>query len=106
NIPLLLNSAYALKGEECWIGICSARNLRGSDSTDFGEGMVLDVLPATLAEFVALEWSAGQVRFMDADGDGLLSLEHGGVDPDDSTWDTDGDTLSDAYELSLRNQPS
>ncbi|MFZ0545645.1 MAG: hypothetical protein WAM60_09415, partial [Candidatus Promineifilaceae bacterium] len=102
---LYLDSAYALNGLSCWVGFCSSKTVAGSKSNDIGSAITLDVLPATLDEFVNVSyWSNGALLFLDADGDGLLPTIAGGLDPDDSTWDADGDNLSDAYELTLQSR--
>ena len=118
RFPLYLNTGYALPAVECWtvpalfvpVPVCYSRTFSGHDSTDLG--FALDVFPATLDEFYSLAatgnggyrlaWDDLFPTLMDADGDGLLSPAHDGPDPDDSTWDTDGDGLSDAYELEMR----
>ena len=100
---LYLDSAYALNGESCWVFDCSSKTVSGHNSNDLGSAITLDVFPATLDEFVNVSiWSNGELHFADADGDGLLPYSAGGLDPDDTTWDADGDGLSDAYELTLR----
>ncbi|MEZ4559822.1 MAG: hypothetical protein R2854_25845, partial [Caldilineaceae bacterium] len=104
--PLVLNTAYALRGQSCWVGFCTSKTLKGRSSDDLGEAIVLDVLPATLTEFVDVAtWAGGEVRAVDADGDGLLPFDLGGVDPDPDTWDADGDNLADGYELTIRSKP-
>jgi hypothetical protein len=62
----------------------------------------LDVFPRTLDRFYSLAWGAFGPH-ADYDGDGLRSggAPHQGNDPDDTTWDTDGDGLSDLRELEL-----
>ncbi|MCP4212940.1 MAG: hypothetical protein GY764_15890 [Halieaceae bacterium] len=102
---LTLNSAYALRGQSCWFGVCETKFVKGSSSENVGYSIVLDVLPATLDEFVAVEtWGKPGVHFYDRDGDGLLPFSMGGADPDETTWDADGDDLSDFYELNARNR--
>jgi cytoskeletal protein CcmA (bactofilin family) len=86
--------------------------------------MRFDIFPTTLDEFYALDWgqwslfapdytesnSVGNSRgggllfpaHRDFDGDGLLARSFiGGNDPDDGTWDTDGDGVSDFREIEL-----
>ncbi len=109
NVPtsLVLNSAYSLEGQSCWVSFCTNKTIKGSSSDSLGSAIVFDVLPPTLEEFVKVsDWSEGRIVARDQDGDGLLSMSEGGVDPDDSTWDTDGDELSDAYELTMRARTS
>ncbi|MCB0135544.1 MAG: hypothetical protein KDD75_10595, partial [Caldilineaceae bacterium] len=109
TINVHLNSGYALRGTECWFIFCSSRTVDGSTSEFLGKIMVMDVLPATLDDFVQVnQWGrtrAGGVRFLDADGDGLLPTSAGGLDRDDTKWDSDGDGLNDAYEVFLRSKP-
>ena len=99
-----LDSAYDLLGKSCWVIYdCKNKYVSGSSSTEIGSSFVFDIYPATLDEFVDVaNWSNGNILFPDADGDGLLPLGAGGVDPDDTTWDADGDHLSDNFELSMR----
>ena len=76
---------------------------------DLGEQFKFDVFPATLDGFYtlagqgqasyALAWDARFPTLVDADSDGLRSQDSGGNDPDDAYADTDGDGLSDYYEL-------
>ncbi|HOS78982.1 MAG TPA: Ig-like domain-containing protein [Anaerolineae bacterium] len=112
QVDLKLSSAYAIPGVECWtliiiipwppiylpIPVCFEKGVDGSGSDAVGP-IVLDVLPRTLDEFVDVAGWAGGMAFRDADGDGLLAQTYGGNDPDDTTWDADGDGLSDAWEL-------
>ena len=44
-------------------------------------------------------WDEKFPTLADGDGDGLLSSAKGGADPNDSKWDSDGDSLSDFWEL-------
>ncbi len=113
TMPLYLNTGYALPAAECWsipiilwppvfIPICYGRTLSDHSNTDVGKDIVLDVFPATLDEFYAMDWGLPLPR--DGDGDGLLSRAYHGDDPDDTRWDTDGDGLSDGYEMQLRQR--
>ena len=43
---------------------------------------------------------------LDADGDGLDAMEEGLLNTSDSSWDTDGDTLSDVTEFRLGLNPA
>lgn len=93
-------------------------------------GMVWDVFPRTLAEFHApaakeggfsLAWGQGGAmspafvgpdtltfpRMKDFDGDGLFNqAEPGGTDPNDSSADSDGDGLTDDFELRNQTNPT
>jgi len=98
-----------LKQVEC--GIPGA--LHDRISLPMKDFLVFDVLPKSLNRFMEhtgndnrARWSSwllspdGRVMYMgDADNDGL----HRSVDRDDTTWDSDGDGLSDAFELESRN---
>jgi hypothetical protein len=109
-----LNMAYALPSFECWtailVPVCYGKTIDDASSNQF-DPIQFDVLPATLDDFVTLGsraggfglgWDARFPALADADGDGLLNAAAGGLDPDDSTWDTDGDSLSDAVEIERR----
>jgi hypothetical protein len=106
TMPLYLNVGYAMPAAECWsvgpIVVCSDNTLAGTLPANVGQHVVFDVFPATLDGFYALDWDDAFQPQVDADGDGLLSFAHHGNDPDDSTWDADGDGLSDKYELEMR----
>jgi hypothetical protein len=66
--------------------------------------MVVDVFPRTLDEFYAFNWDSALGAQADRDGDGLLAASFNGSDPDDTTADTDGDGLSDRFELTLQSK--
>ncbi|MCE7985168.1 MAG: hypothetical protein DYG89_28680 [Caldilinea sp. CFX5] len=115
---LYLNTGYALPAYECWstgglIRVCYVRTLGGHNSTRLDQ-LKLDILPPTLDQFMALTdagngglklgWDAQFQTLADADGDGLRSTARQGNDPNDATWDADGDGLSDSYELQWRSQ--
>ncbi|NJM05065.1 hypothetical protein HC891_00775 [Candidatus Gracilibacteria bacterium] len=94
------------------IPICYTRTVDGNNTANIKDQLVLDILPATIATFAAkvedgnggwkLNWDSRFTTIADADNDGLRSSSVGGLDPDDATWDADGDGLSDAYELDRR----
>ncbi|HEX2979893.1 MAG TPA: LamG-like jellyroll fold domain-containing protein, partial [Anaerolineaceae bacterium] len=116
-----LNEGSAVPVQECWaipilwflIPVCYIRTERNSIHVPVDASLIVDVLPATLDEFYSitpagngytLDWGRdADLTFgtlKDADGDGLLSKAFpDGNDPDDSKYDTDGDTLSDRYEI-------
>ncbi len=113
---LYLNTGYALPAYECWstaglAHVCYVRTLDGHNSTKIDQ-LKLDILPPSLDEFLAkvdvghggfkLGWDSHFTPLVDADGDGLRSLASQGNDPNDNTWDADGDGLSDAVELAWR----
>ena len=116
-----LNSAYTFPSYECWtvpvplpplwvIPVCYGRTLDGTTSSDLPP-LVYDVLPPTLSGFLAttprgggtaLAWDSAFARIKDADRDGLLAVNDGGLDLNDSLVDADGDGLTDVRELELR----
>ncbi|MGA1035444.1 MAG: thrombospondin type 3 repeat-containing protein, partial [Ilumatobacteraceae bacterium] len=118
ELPVNFNLAYAVPAAECWgipsflppltVPICYVRTFDGASSSAF-DPVYYDVLPDTLDEFAALSprsgggyglaWDESFAARRDADGDGLVASWAGGLDPDDTDWDTDDDGLSDAYEL-------
>ena len=117
-----LNMAYATPALECWIPyllpfICDVEPLNGDTSIAF-DPVYFDVFPATIDEFLATTettettegyrfgWDRGFETIADFDGDGLRSAASGGLDPDDENWDSDGDGLSDSFELAQREQGS
>jgi hypothetical protein len=102
SFPLVFNLGYALPGYDCWVGVCDFNTVTGSSSNDLGAGVVFDVFPATIDEFVGMAWDATLPAPRDRDGDGLTAAAYGGNDPDDTKWDTDGDGLADATELEKR----
>ncbi|MBX3001942.1 MAG: hypothetical protein KF893_25685, partial [Caldilineaceae bacterium] len=126
-VPLYLREAYANPAQECWtipapgfpitpIPICFIRSDKGVNHIDLQ--LTYDIFPATLDAFytpaavgggVSLAWGQeGEVSFpamRDFDGDGLLSPAVGGNDPDDRSWDTDGDGLSDLFETQKGTLP-
>jgi hypothetical protein len=127
TLPIAFASSHALPGIQCvivyiYIGItvipvhaCWPHTFE--DQAAMSLDFVYDIFPATLDDFYALtptynslgtpdggyklNWDSDFKALKDADGDGLISRAHKGNDPDDSTWDADGDGLSDAYELTL-----
>ncbi len=81
----------ALPRYDCWFQICVHKAARSSVSTDLGKSFILDILPATLGEFVTWSQLGPQI---DPDGDGLGKT----VDPDQTKYDTDGDGVPDKIE--------
>ena len=103
RIPLNLYMRYAVAGYECWTASCSLKTLSGLNKTPLGDNLYFDVFPATLDGFYSLNWDSRFGRQLDRDGDGLLSrtASSGGLDPDDTTHDSDGDGLPDGSEVRL-----
>lgn len=112
KLPADLYISYALPAAECWgrqdLSLCLERSLEGKVEEKFPLGLVLDVFPATLDEFYALDWQGKNgTNFApqrDYDGDGLTSSAVGGLDRNDKSWDQDGDGIPDGKETELRQQ--
>ncbi|MCP4542733.1 MAG: hypothetical protein GY832_36890 [Chloroflexi bacterium] len=117
SLPVLFKTSYSVPVMEyagAVVYACWRRTLEGTAYSD--AGIVYDVFPATLDAFYSLtpadidgyrlSWDPDFYPLVDADGDGLRPLLYAGNDPDDSTWDADGDGFSDAYELQLRQAGS
>ncbi|NJK80870.1 MAG: hypothetical protein HC914_13615 [Chloroflexaceae bacterium] len=118
--PLLYqNTAYALPAFECWgpllinFPVCFSRTIDGAYSVEFSP-LAFDIFPATFDEFVTfgpsgdggqqLAWDERFNAEYDSDGDGLIAFARNGIDPNDTTWDADGDGLSDGFELERRTE--
>jgi len=121
TLNFYLNVAYAVPSFECWnvpnpllfpplIPICYTDTFDSASSDSFSP-FYFDILPATLGDFIQLDargggyglaWDAAFPALDDADGDGALGSARGGLDPNDRDWDTDGDGLSDGFELEQR----
>ena len=117
-LPLYFNIGLSLPTYSCIFSSCSIKDPATGNSSNVlvdKENMVFDILPATLDEFYARNWGEWSVtppgasapisggtdfQVTDVDGDGLLAVADGGIDPDDTNWDTDGDGLADGYEAS------
>lgn len=91
SFPLYLNTGMALPRYDCWFQICTHKAAKSAVSTDLGKQFILDILPATLDDFVGWSQLGPQI---DPDGDGLVAA----VDPDQTKWDSDGDGLPDGVE--------
>ena len=115
-----LGMSYAVPAYECWtllvIPVCYVKEYEGSTSEIPLDSIRYDVFPATLAEFLTLGnqpgpggalgrglgWDPSFGALADSDGDGLRGTLFNGLDPDDTTWDADGDGLGDIAELQIR----
>ncbi len=119
NVPasFILSEAYAVPVQDCVLGTCIITTDRGTEHYDIGQSLRQDVFPATLDGFYAADRTAGGYRLAwstgisdtlpfpvqeDFDGDGLNRW----VDPDDSDWDSDGDGLSDSFEVRFGGSPT
>ncbi|MEM7028050.1 MAG: LamG-like jellyroll fold domain-containing protein [Chloroflexota bacterium] len=100
------------------IPVCYIRTPDNTTNTPLTDTLKFDIFPDTLSGFYqphiasaggfgyTLGWGIHDTGLtfpimQDFDGDGLRSKHYGGIDPDDSTWDHDGDGLSDAYEIQV-----
>jgi hypothetical protein len=104
-----LTEAYITPYQGCWkvagaVVNCNWYKFSGSSHINLGEEMVYDVLPSTLDEFEAMNWDSALPIQTDTDNDQLTTTA--GTDPDDSAMDTDGDGLSDYYEITYGLNPS
>lgn len=130
-----ISEGSAIPVQECWviyypiitpfpIPVCYIRTEKDTISTEISSSLTVDVFPSTLDGFYSLAqdttyttktgwklaWGqSGSVKFpvlRDADGDGLMSSFYtGGNDPNDNAYDTDGDGLSDYYEIANGSDP-
>lgn len=116
------HEGYALPVQECaGLGLlcaCWIRATKATNPVDLGELFLWDVFPEDLDRFYkvaaqdggySLAWGqTGDLRFArqkDFDGDALRNKQDGGSDPNDSTWDADGDGLSDYFEMQVGTKP-
>jgi len=122
--PFYLNMGYAIPVYECWtvpvwigvgllfVPVCYVRTLSGNNLEESNKPeneapvVYLDILPATLDGFMeqkvsgngfALAWDEKFRTLEDADNDGLSLSSN--TDPNDGLWDSDGDGLSDLFEV-------
>ncbi len=111
RFDLYFAMAYNVAAWECWgLAVYSCAVSPDSNVQSFSGSpaatkldLVFDVFPATLEAFYALTWDSAFAPHRDRDGDGLSAAgaPYFGNDPNDNLWDTDGDGLSDRYELQL-----
>lgn len=131
NVPLVLSEGYAVPAQECWAvpiipltlyplaPVCYVRSEKSTLHIDLGQNLPYDIFPETLDDFYTLTaigdgytlaWGQrGDTIFLrqkDADGDGARNKADGGSDPNDSLWDSDGDTLSDYFEMQNGSSPT
>jgi hypothetical protein len=114
-----LNMGYALPAYECFaipviffypIPVCYTRTFKGKTSTQI-TALKYDILPDTLDSFMTvanrrggtgLAWDDAFPTLFDGDGDGLRASNRGGIDPNDTKFDTDNDGLADPFEMNGR----
>lgn len=97
-----VTEAYIAPYQGCWkfAGIptdCTWYKFSGSSHINIGQELVYDVLPSSLRGFAQMDWDSQLPDQIDIDNDGLTTLV--GTDPDSGEFDTDGDGLSDYYEI-------
>ncbi|MCP4167500.1 MAG: hypothetical protein GY759_16645 [Chloroflexi bacterium] len=104
GLELLTLVDYTIRVKECVLfSSCSAKSISdASPSEDDKEArekstdtLYLDVLPGTLEEL----WNWDQINNYDLDGDGLANDAEISLGTEPKLWDSDGDGLSDAYEV-------
>ncbi|TET98466.1 MAG: hypothetical protein E3J30_06585, partial [Anaerolineales bacterium] len=100
NFPweIWINYDYKIFYQEEFMGGVDIKSKTGSGSSD-PFTIYLDVLPGNFGDF--LTWDA--ITPLDPDGDGLWT--NSGEDPDIQQYDTDGDGLSDGFEILLSLNP-
>ncbi len=115
GIDLYIAEGQAFYTQECtYPYLCWLKETRNTVHIDVGALTNFDVFPATVSEFRAttfdtnsnayrLAWDDSFPFLKDADGDGLRAVAFGGTDPNDGNPDSDGDGLSDFYELATTN---
>lgn len=99
---MFVTESFILPYQGCWKLAgnnvdCSWYKIKDSFHINLGEELVYDILPQTLSEFVGMNWDSRLPLQADQDNDGLLRSS--GNDPNDGAYDTDGDSLSDYYEV-------
>ncbi|MCI0394918.1 MAG: hypothetical protein L0332_24790 [Chloroflexi bacterium] len=113
---LYLIEAYAAPVEGCFTYSsieygCKYFTTPASNPINLGETIVYDILPDTITEFIALNWNYSfnsSLPFppqVDRDADGLANVAAGGADPNDLDDDSDGDGLTDYYEITYGLDP-
>ena len=119
-----LSEAYALPYQGCWAfaglesNTCRWEFIKASTHVNIGEELLFDILPNTISGFMALDqWTDGEIvgtgdtlsvyfpTQIDQDNDGLINSKLGGVDPNDTDVDSDGDLVSDLVEISSGTNP-
>lgn len=106
-MELYFSESFYLPALECWgfvVQGCHREDYKDTFHSYLGDDFVFDVFPQTFNQFIALtktnsgayrpRWSNKFPGQSDADANGRRCC----ADPNDGTWDTDGDGLSDFWE--------
>ncbi|UCG55092.1 MAG: hypothetical protein JSV32_02425, partial [Dehalococcoidia bacterium] len=101
NFPweIWINYDYKIYYQEEILGAIDIESQTDSGSSD-PFTLYLDVLPGNFDDFLA--WNS--ITPLDPDGDGLWT--NSGEDPDGQQYDTDGDGLSDGFEVMFELNPT
>ncbi|MFZ1754576.1 MAG: LamG-like jellyroll fold domain-containing protein, partial [Caldilineaceae bacterium] len=120
------SEGFAMNAQECWTAylpvppyvtpVCYLETYKDTLHQDMGTDFVFDIFPSSISGLMdlydlgkgsyRLAWDSQFPVLADADGDGLRSKAKGGVDPNDSSGDTDLDGLSDYWEYANGYDPS
>ena len=109
TLDFYLNEAYLVSYKGCWMrphavipNNCDWGQIRDTSHIHLDESIIFDILPSTIAAFADISWMNGAgfspPTQVDIDNDGLNDTD--GTDPNRHFYDTDGDFVSDYYEVS------
>jgi len=109
NLQLTLKPYFnaTMVYDECglWGAICKDTTMSVAFPRDLpqderwtAQSFYVDVLPATVDDF----WTWGEITNDDPDGDGLTTEQEQHLGTNPNAWDSDGDGLSDKFEVDFR----
>lgn len=113
NLEVYYSEAFRSGYRACWRipisafyapEVCEWKDFKDTIHYPLSETLVFDVFPLTISEFARMDWSDTEPPLplqADLDADGIVN--QGGTDPNDAYYtgfDSDGDGLSDSYEIS------
>ena len=109
TLDFYLNEAYLVSYKGCWMrphavipNNCDWGQVRNTSHIRLDESIIFDIMPGTVYEFSRMNWASGAgfggASQVDLDNDGLN--DHDGTDPNRLFYDSDGDLVSDYYEVS------